>query len=317
MKTHDFPNGDRMPMLGLGTWQSEPGEVGSAVEEAVGIGYRHVDCSPIYYNEPEIGEALDRCFEKGVAARGDLWITSKLWNNAHAPEAVRPALEKTLRDLRLEYLDLYLVHWPVAIRPEIDFPESGGDMVSLDELPLDDTWQAMEAVVDAGLARHIGLSNCSTKKVEAIVDGARIRPRVNQVELHPYLGQRALIEACRQLGVFVTAYSPLGSNARPERLKSDGEPVLLEDPVVRDVAAGLGCTPAQVVIAWAIERGTSVIPKSVHPTRLAENLAAARIAPDARTMRAIDEMDRNRRYISGEFWAQGDSPYTVADLWDE
>lgn len=317
MKTHDFPTGHRMPVLGLGTWQSEPGEVGAAVEEAIRLGYRHVDCSPIYYNEPEIGAALAASLADGSVSREDVWITSKLWNNAHAAGAVRPALEETLNDLRLEHLDLYLMHWPVAIRPDIDFPESGGDMISLDVYPLRETWQAMEEVVDAGLARHIGVSNCSATKVQAICDGARIRPAANQVELHPYLRQEALIAACRRLGVFVTAYAPLGSRARPERLKSDDEPVLLQDPVILDIASRLECTPAQVLIAWAIERGTSVIPKSVHPGRLSENLAAAEIILDADAVREIDRLDRGRRYISGGFWAQGDSPYTMASLWDE
>jgi len=226
-----------MPALGLGTWQSEPGAVGAAVEEALRAGYRHIDCSPIYYNEPEIGAALSGALSGGDLSRRDVWVTSKLWNNAHAPGAVRPALENTLRALQLDTLDLYLMHWPVAIRPGLDFPETGADMVSLESCPLSETWEAMEACVDAGLARHIGLSNCSARKVETIARGARIRPAVDQVELHPYLSQTDLLAVCRRLGVFVTAYSPLGSRARPQRLKSEDEPVLLEDPVILETAA--------------------------------------------------------------------------------
>ena len=313
---HTFENGDTVPLLGLGTWQSEPGRVEAAVREALRLGYRHVDCSPIYGNEPEVGAGLAAAFDAGVA-REDVWVTSKLWNNAHAADDVLPALESTLRDLGLEFLDLYLIHWPVAQRRDVLFPETGADMVSLDEIPLDETWGAMETAVDRGLTRHIGVSNFSAKKISGIRASCRIPPEVDQVELHPYLQQRALVDACRENGMLLTAYSPLGSPARPERLRKDNEPVLLEDPVVTRIASYHGATPAQVLIAWAIHRGTAVIPKSVRPARLAENLDAASLELTADDMSELRGLDRHRRYIPGDFWAKPGSPYTVEGLWDE
>ncbi len=146
-------------MLGLGTWNAPPGEVGQAVHAALRLGYRHIDCAAIYGNEAEIGAALQAAIDEGVVTREQLWITSKLWNNAHAPEAVEPALKQTLADLRLDHLDLYLIHWPVAFRPGVRMPETAEDLIALEELPLAATWAAMEAAVEKGLCRHIGVSN--------------------------------------------------------------------------------------------------------------------------------------------------------------
>ena len=314
---HTLANGDTIPLFGLGTWKSDPGEVGPAIREAVRLGYRHFDCSPIYGNEPEIGEALADALSATGVARDEIWVTSKLWNNAHAPQDVKPALEQTLLDLRLEVLDLYLIHWPVAQRRDIDFPDRGDQLVSLDEIPLSTTWAAMEDTVDLGLCRHIGVSNFSTVKIAGVLEGCRIRPEVDQVERHPYLQQRELVDYCRENGLLVTAYSPLGSRDRPERLVEEGEPVLLEDPVVSEVARAVGATPAQVLIAWAIARGTAVIPKTVRPERLAENLAGAELELGEETLARIDGLERHRRYISGAFWAKPGSPYTVEELWDE
>ncbi len=317
MKTFSLRNGDRMPALGLGTWKSEPGEVGSAVREALRVGYRHVDCSPIYFNESEVGEALAASFRDGIVAREELWITSKLWNDRHAPEDVIPALRQTLTDLRLDYLDLYLVHWPVVLRKGVTFPESGTDFLPLSEVPLEATWRSMERAVDEGLVRHIGVSNFSAAKVGALADAARIPPEVDQVELHPYLQQNDLLAFCAARGVRVTAYSPLGSRDRPDRLREPGEPVLLEDPVIAEIARETGATPAQVLIAWALERGTSVIPKSVNPARIRENFEAASLTLPEHAMARIAALDRHRRYIEGDIWAMEGSPYTVEGLWDE
>lgn len=306
-----------MPALGLGTWKSDPGEVGAAVKEAIRVGYRHIDCAPIYGNEEEIGRALAECFDEGLVAREDLWITSKLWNDRHEPGEVLPALGRTLDDLGLEALDLYLVHWPVVLRTGVTFPESGEDLVSLEEVPIETTWARMEAALAAGRCRHIGVSNFSAAKVATLLESARMPPEVNQVELHPYLQQDELVSFCRGEEVVVTAYSPLGSRDRPERLKEDDEPVLLEDPVVGGIADRIGATAAQVLIAWALARDTVVIPKSTNPDRIRENFEAADLTLDDEVMGELAGLDRHRRYIMGHVWAEPGSPYTLESLWDE
>ncbi len=315
MKHYDLAGGGSIPALGLGTWKSQPGEVGPVIREAIRIGYRHFDCARAYMNEAEIGEAFKAAIADGDVTREELFVTSKLWNDSHKEADVRPAIEKTIGDLQFDYVDLYLMHWPVALRPGAFFPQSPSDLVSLDEIPLIETWRAMEACQKAGLAKHIGVSNFNAQKIDDLADQAEVPIAANQVEMHPYLAQDDLVSRCAARGVHMTAYSPLGSPDRPDTLRKSGDPDLLAHPVIGGIASKHSVTSAQVLLAWAVNRGTSVIPKSVNPERLKQNFAAALLALDDADVAAIAEIDAGYRYIDGAFWAQEGSPYTVEDLW--
>jgi alcohol dehydrogenase (NADP+) len=226
-------------------------------------------------------------------------------------------LQQTLSNLGLDYLDLYLMHWPVAQRSDVVFPEQASDLLSLNDVPLADTWAAMEELVDRMLCICIGVSNFSVPKLQALLDVARIAPAVNQIELHPYLQQSQMLEFCGANHIAVTAYSPLGSRDRPDIFKQKDEPVLLEDQLVIDIATKHGASPAQILVAWAIARNTIVIPKSVSPARLAENIAATTIKLNDQDMAQLSTLDRHRRYVNGAFMTFENGPYTQAKLWDE
>lgn len=317
MRNVSFARGDRMPLLGLGTWKSDPGLVGNAVREAIRLGYRHIDCASIYGNEREIGAAISEAISSGEVTREELWITSKLWCNSHGRENVEPALRRTLEDLQLDWLDLYLIHWPVAIRPGVGFPSSAEDLLPPDPTRLRETWEGMEAAQETGLTRHIGVSNFSIRKLEDLLRHSRIKPELNQVELHPLLQQPELLKFCTAAGIHLTAYSPLGSGDRPARLKAPDEPVLLEHPVIAAIATEHQCSTAQVLLAWHLQRGIATIPKSVSPERLRENLAAAAIQLSPADLDRIAALDQGLRLVDGSFWLMENSPWTLQSIWDE
>ena len=317
MSTLTFSNQDKMPALGLGTWKSAPGEVKEAVIEAIKIGYRHIDCAAIYRNENEIGEAIKECIDQALVTRDELWITSKLWNNSHKSDEVKPALQKTLSDLGLDYLDLYLVHWPVAFKNETTYPETQDGYLSLDEVPIEETWKAMQKEQSEGLAKHIGTSNFSKVKLQKLIDLDGQSPEMNQVELHPYLQQQDLIDFCHQNNIHVTAYSPLGSMDRPEGMKKEGEPIPLENTSIKSIAAKRNASPAQVLIGWQLKRNISVIPKSTNPKRLKENFETLGVQLEDADMSEIAPLDKHKRIIDGSFFHAPEKGYTMESLWDE
>ena len=317
MDTLSFDDGDEMPIFGLGTWKSDPGEVYDAVQVALDAGYRHVDCAPIYGNEAEVGRALHDTFEEGAVDRDEVWITSKLWNDAHRPEAVRPALEETLNDLQLDTLDLYLMHWPVALQPGVNMPESPDDFLSLDDVPLSETWAAMVDLVEDGLVRHVGVSNFSVPALRSLMSEVDHAPEMNQIEMHPYLQQPEMLDYAEEAGIHLTAYSPLGSRDRPEMMKAEDEPNLMADPTIVEIAEAHDASPAQVLIRWAIQRGTAVIPKSTTPAHIRDNIAATELELSDDEMNAIADLDRSRRFLQGDIWTMEGSPYTQTDLWGE
>jgi diketogulonate reductase-like aldo/keto reductase len=312
--------GARMPAIGLGTFGSDRvsgDRIAAAVYDAIRLGYRHIDCAAVYGNEDLIGEALQRAIAD-VTPRDDLWITSKLWNDSHAPAAVAPACERTLRDLRQDVLDLYLVHWPFpnthAAGVDVSARDSRAQPYVHEQFMA--TWAAMERLVDRGLVRHIGTSNMTVPKLRLVLRDARIRPVANEMELHPHFQQPELFEFVRANGLIPIGFAPVGSPARPDRDRTAADTVDIEDPVILGIAERLGVHPAVVCVKWAIQRGQVPIPFSTTRANYLANLQASVSDPlTDGEMSAIAAIDRNCRLIKGQvfLWKAGQS---WTDLWD-
>ena len=311
--------GAKMPAIGLGTFGSDHAShqaVADAVRYAAAVGYRHFDCASVYGNEERIGHVFREIFQ-GVD-RDEVWITSKLWNDKHGEHDVIPSCEKSLKDLQLDYLDLYLVHWP--------FPNhhpAGCDVTarSVQAVPYIHenymrTWRKMEELVDRGLVRHIGTSNMTIPKMKLLLRDARIKPVANEMELHPHFQQREFVQFLVDRGIQPIGYSPIGSPARPERDRTPEDTSPTEDPAIRSIGQRLGIHPAVVSIKWAVQRGQVPIPFSTNPKNILSNLRGVISEPlSAEDMAIIETLDRNCRLIKGQVFLWKDNQ-DWKDLWD-
>lgn len=295
-----------MPSVGLGLWKIDPANVAQAVFDAIKAGYRHLDSAADYGNEAQVGEGIARAISDGLCTRDELWVTSKLWNTYHRQEHVAPACQKTLADLGLDYVDLYLVHFPIALRyvdfadrypPEWIFdPDAAEPVMQREPVPLSETWAAMEGLVDQGLARQIGVCNYNSGLFHDLMSYARIKPAMLQLESHPYLTQEAMLQTAADYGVPVTAFSPLGAASYWELDMATPQESVLAEPAVVQIAQRLQVSPAQVVLRWGLQRGTAVIPKTTKPERLAENLDLSGFELTDADMAAISALNKNRRF---------------------
>src|SRR5580700_2050749 len=277
----------RMPALGFGTLIPDPALTITATKDALEAGFRHFDCAERYGNEREVGGALQAGSAAGNIARENIFVTTKLWNSNHRPERVEPAFEASLDRLRIKYLDLYLIHTPYAFQPgdEQDPRDQNGNVLYDNEVTLLDTWRAMESLVDHGKCRAIGLSDISLNEVLPIYESARIKPAVVQVEAHPYLPETELLEFCKEKNVVYLAFAPLGHGIRPGPL---------EDPVIAAIAARVGKTAAQVLLAWAVQRGTAVLTTPRTAARARENLNISALPEDA--LDEINQIQTRQRF---------------------
>lgn len=298
-----------MPPIGLGTFMMEPHKVEPAIRSAIQLGYRRIDCAPVYFNEDKVGDALESILSEGLVKRDELFLVSKLASPFHRKEHVKLALRKTLNDLKADYLDLYLIHWPVAfeyvpIDPDSrgfeneDIDDSGNGERIDPKVSIHETWEAMESLVDEGLVKYIGVSNFPVMMLHTLLSQARIKPFLNQCEGHPYLQQPRLHKYCEHRGIHFQAYSPLGSPG----FKESNEPNIMGDPVILDIAKQHKATPAQICIAWAINRGTSVVVKSESNEHQRTNFEALSINLTDTDFERIAKLDTKYRFFRPEEW---------------
>jgi len=296
----------KMPKVGFGLWKIPQDICADAVYEAIKAGYRHLDSACDYGNEVQVGEGIKRAIDEGICTRDDLWITSKLWNTYHAKEHVQQAIERSLSDLKLDYLDLYLIHFPIA-QPFVAFddryppewitdPSAADPKMELAPVPLFETWHAMESLVEKGLTKEIGVCNYNTGLLNDLMAYAKIKPAMLQVESHPYLTQERLMKLAKQYDIQVTAFSPLGALSYLELDMAGAAESVLEQSVVKAAAQRLGKTAAQVVLRWGVQRGNAIIPKTSKPERLVENLAIFDFELSQQEMDDINALNSNRRF---------------------
>lgn len=313
-------DGASIPVVGLGTFGSDTysaDEVASAVEIAIRMGYRHLDCASVYGNEKEIGQVLRKLMVEGVVKREDLWVTSKVWNNKH--DDVRGSCLKSLSDLNLDYLDLYLVHWPFPNHHEKGVSVDSRDPHAVPYIHENymKTWKAMESLMDEGLVRRIGTSNMTLAKMKLLLRDCRIKPVVNEMEMHPHFQQPELFEYLNANGIKAIGYSPIGSPGRPSRDKTPEDTVPIDDPVIVSIAHAHSVHPAVVCVKWGAQNGHIPIPFSVKPEKFMANLRAVMEDPlTEEEMAAIKKLNKNNRFIKGQvfLWPTATDWH---DLWDE
>lgn len=279
----DLNNGNQMPILGLGTWKSDKGSVAEAIEFAINeSNYRHIDCASVYGNQVEIGQAFNKVIGDKVK-RSDLFVTSKLWNTNHHPNNVLNACKKTLADLQLDYLDLYLIHWGIPFKNQ--------DGSEFEKVSIRQTWEAIEELVEKGLVKSIGVSNFTAMMIFDLLSYAKIRPANNQIEIHPLNSQTELVNYCQKEGITVTAYSPLGGQP------SLDSPHLFEEEIIKDIALKYKKSPAQIILKWNISRDVIVIPKSTHSNRILENSQLFDFELSAGEIAQINSLNKNYRTV--------------------
>ncbi|HUB15070.1 MAG TPA: aldo/keto reductase [Acetobacteraceae bacterium] len=277
-----------VPAVGFGTLIPDPVVTKEATRTALEVGFRHFDCAERYRNEDAVGEAMQAVFRAGTIRREDVFVTTKLWNTNHRPERVKPAFDESRRRLRVDHIDCYLIHTPYAFLPgdEQDPRDARGQVIYDRGVTLIETWQALERLVDDGQCKAIGLSDVNLEKLREIVGAARIKPAVVQVESHPYLPEWKLLDFCRQHGIVLLAFAALGHSSNPR---------LLDDPVITSIAQRVHKTPAQVALAWAVQRGTAFLTTSTNPNHIQESFDLSALPEDA--MREIrDGIATNIRF---------------------
>ncbi|EHB16402.1 Aldo-keto reductase family 1 member C1-like protein [Heterocephalus glaber] len=296
-------DGHFMPVLGFGTYA--PAEVpkskaGEATKLAIDAGFRHIDCAYFYQNEEEVGQAIRSKIADGTVKREDIFYTSKLWSTFHQPQLVQSCLERSLKKLQLDYVDLYLIHFPVSMKPgeELIPTDEHGKLIA-DTVDLLATWEAMEKCKDAGLAKSIGVSNFNRRQLEMILNkpGLKYKPVCNQVECHPYLNQSKLLNFCKSEDVVLVAYSTLGSH-REDKWADQSSLVLLENPVLCAMAKKYKRTPALISLRYQLQRGVVALAKSFNEKRIKENIQAFEFQLTSEDMKVLDGLNKNVRYIT-------------------
>ena len=306
MESIDLKWGARLPKVGFGFWKVEKDRTADICRSAIEVGYRHLDCACDYGNEAEVGQGIAQAIDDSLCEREDLWVTSKLWNTCHAAEHVRSACERSLQDLGLDYLDLYLIHFPIAQRfvpfekrypPGWFFdPNVPDPTIEEARVPISETWQAMEELAKSGLVRNIGICNFGTSQIRDLLTYAKIRPAVLQVETHPYLTQEKLLRYCHQEKIAYTAFSPLGAQSYFSLGMADPSEAVMGHAVVKEIAQATGKTAAQVLLRWGVQRGAAVIPKTSIPERMEENINIFDFTLTDVQMKAISALDQGRRF---------------------